>query len=83
MNLEREDNYVFGNKQTGKHLLKFSWFKIKRPVLVKGKFSPDDPNLKEYWKDREKAKASEHTKTIQKIAQKQGHICPYLWTKPV
>jgi RNA-directed DNA polymerase len=76
LNLEREDNNVFGDKQTGKHLLKFSWFKIKRPVLVKGKFSPDDPNLKEYWKDREKAKASEHTKTIQKIAQKQGHICP-------
>lgn len=76
LNLEREDNYVFGDKQTGKHLLKFSWFKIKRPVLVKGKSSPDDPNLKEYWKDREKAKASEHTKTIQKIAHKQGHICP-------
>ncbi len=64
LNLERKDNYVFGNKQTGKHLLKFSWFKISRPVLVKGKSSPDDPNLKEYWKNREKAKASEHTKSI-------------------
>ncbi|MEH2247006.1 hypothetical protein [Nostoc sp.] len=27
------DFWVFGNKRTGKHLLKFSWFKIKRPVL--------------------------------------------------
>jgi RNA-directed DNA polymerase len=39
------------------HLLKFSWFRIERHILVKGRSSPDDPNLKSYWQDREKAKS--------------------------
>jgi RNA-directed DNA polymerase len=76
LNLDRQDNWVFGNKQTGRHLLKFSWFKIERHILVKGKSSPDDPALKEYWKQRNLAKAKNHAKSIQKIAQKQGCVCP-------
>lgn len=53
LHLERQDNWVFGNKQTGRHLLKFSWFNIDRHVLVKGKSSPDDPSLKAYWLKRD------------------------------
>ena len=76
LNLDRQDNWVFGNKQTGRHLLKFSWFNIERHTLVQGKSSPDDPSLKEYWKQRNLAKAKDHAKSIQKIAQKQGCVCP-------
>jgi len=76
LNLDRQDYWVFGNKQTGRHLLKFSWFNIERHILVKGKSSPDDPSLKEYWKQRNLAKAKNHAKSIQKIAQKQGCVCP-------
>ncbi|WP_193199784.1 group II intron maturase-specific domain-containing protein [Nostoc sp. MG11] len=32
LDLERQDNWVFGDKQTGKYLLKFSWFKINRHI---------------------------------------------------
>ena len=76
LNLDRQDYWVFGNKETGRHLLKFSWFNIKRHILVKGKSSPDDPSLKEYWKQRNLAKAKNHAKSIQKMAQKQGCVCP-------
>ena len=42
LNLERNDHWVFGDKQTGQYLLKFSWFHIQRHTLVKGAASPDD-----------------------------------------
>jgi RNA-directed DNA polymerase len=58
------------------HLLKFSCFRIERHILVKGRSSPDDPNLKSYWQDREKAKSKSLTPSKQKIAQNQGCICP-------
>lgn len=76
LNLERQDNWVFGNKDTGDFLLKFSWFNIKRHTLIKGKASPDDPTLKSYWIDREKDKIKVLTPSHQKLAKKQGLICP-------
>lgn len=76
LNLERYDRWVFGDKTTGMYLLKFGWFKIDRHILVKGKSSPDDPNLKSYWQKREKAKAKALTPSKQKIAQNQGCVCP-------
>lgn len=58
LNLDRPfDKWVFGNKQTGAYLLKFTWFPIKRHILVKGKSSPDDPSLRDYWIKRQEAKA--------------------------
>ncbi len=49
LNLRRNDNWVFGDKKTGAYMLKFSWFNISRHVLVKGRSSPDDPQLRDYW----------------------------------
>lgn len=78
LNLDRaNDNWVFGDKQTGAYMLKFAWFKIERHILVKGKSSPDDPNLKDYWRKRSEAKIkSELIKSRQKIAQRQKYVCP-------
>lgn len=76
LNLDRKDRWVFGDKQTGQYLNKFAWTKIKRHPLIKGRSSPDDPNLREYWKDRNKAKAKDHSPSYQKIAKKQGYVCP-------
>src|SRR5258708_14606104 len=44
--LDRLDPWVFGDTQTGGHLLKFSWFPIERHLLVQGPASPDDPRLR-------------------------------------
>jgi RNA-directed DNA polymerase len=43
---------VFGDRDSGAYLLKFSWTKIVRHQLVKGKASPDDPALESYWAQR-------------------------------
>ena len=40
LNLRRKDNWVFGDKQTGNHMLKFRWTKIERHILVKQRSSP-------------------------------------------
>lgn len=76
LNLNREDNWVFGDKRTGRYLLKFSWFEIERHTLIKGRSSPDDPNLKEYWAGRNKEKSKDHIPSYQKIAKRQEYVCP-------
>jgi RNA-directed DNA polymerase len=74
--VERLDPWVFGDKQTGGHLLKFSWFPIERHVLVKGTVSPDDPRLKDYWMKRQAAKAKDLPFSKQKLAKRQQGRCP-------
>ncbi|MBK1989001.1 group II intron reverse transcriptase/maturase [Sphaerospermopsis aphanizomenoides BCCUSP55] len=76
LNLDRMDNWVFGNKESGKVLLKFSWFNIERHTLVKGTSSPDDPELRKYWVEREKNKSKTLEPSNQKIAKKQDYLCP-------
>jgi RNA-directed DNA polymerase len=73
--LERLDPWVFGDKQTGGHVLKFSWFPIERHILVKGRASPDDPRLVDYWKKRQAAKAKDLTLSKQKLAKRQKGRC--------
>ena len=48
----RNDNWVFGDRDSGRHLVKFAWTSIDRHVLVKGGASPDDPALASYWANR-------------------------------
>ncbi|HEV8557740.1 MAG TPA: hypothetical protein VGR06_15255, partial [Actinophytocola sp.] len=46
------DRWIFGDRDSGGYLLQFSWTKIVRHDLVKGRASPDDPALAEYWARR-------------------------------
>ena len=48
----RNDHWVFGDRDSGGHLVKFSWTSIDRHVMVKGGASPDDPALADYWANR-------------------------------
>ncbi|MDX3764015.1 group II intron maturase-specific domain-containing protein [Streptomyces sp. AK02-04a] len=50
-NKSRKDRWVFGDRDSGAYLLKFSWTKIVRHQLVKGRASPDDP-AQSYWAER-------------------------------
>ncbi len=76
LNVDRLDNWVFGDKQTGALLLKFSWFPIERHVLVKRRSSPDDPALRAYWRKRQEASARDLTFSKQKLAKRQKGRCP-------
>jgi RNA-directed DNA polymerase len=76
MNPTRHDHWVFGDKRTGGHLLKFAWFKIERHTLVRGTASPDDPALREYWAKRLAAQSNDLPPRKQRIARAQNHVCP-------
>jgi len=76
INLDREDRWVFGDKTRGAYLYKLKWFPIQRHILVQGKASPDNPDLREYWAKRREAKAKDLTPSRQKIARKQRFLCP-------
>jgi hypothetical protein len=41
----RSDRWVFGDRDSGAYLIKFSWTDIVRHTLVQGGASPDDPAL--------------------------------------
>lgn len=50
-NYRRRDKWVFGKPDF--YMLSFSWFPIKRHILVKRNASWDDPELQEYWEKRQ------------------------------
>ena len=74
-NEERVDDWVFGNKHSGRYLLKFSWFKIERHELVRGRSSPDDPDLRDYWWERQKVNAKHLSAGDIDMANDQGWVC--------
>lgn len=80
-NPNSNNNWVFGIKETGGYLLKLSWTNIERHALVKANYSPDNPDLKEYW-DKRKSKISKSTekrlsnKLALNILTKQKFLCP-------
>jgi RNA-directed DNA polymerase len=75
LNKERDDHWVFGDKHSGHYLLKFNWFKIVRHELVKGTSSPDDPDLRDYWWERQKVNANHLSGGDIDMANDQGWIC--------
>ncbi len=76
LNTYRQDHWVFGDKKSGHFLLKFGWFRIQRHVLVRGRSSPDDSRLRDYWAQRSAAKSNDLPPSRQKIARNQNHVCP-------
>jgi hypothetical protein len=77
LNRTRNNNWVFGDRTTGAHLPKFSWTTIRRHQLVKGKSSPDDPALHDYWSQRRKTRTPPPMDKISlALAARQEGICP-------
>jgi RNA-directed DNA polymerase len=76
LNKEREDNWVFGDKRSGAYLLKFSWFKIVRHQLVRGRASADDPRLRDYWWTRRKVNIRHLSDRDLRLAEAQDWACP-------
>ncbi|MFI6546671.1 group II intron reverse transcriptase/maturase [Streptomyces prunicolor] len=51
-NKSRQDQWVFGDRDSGAYLLKYAWTKIVRHQTVHGSAFPDDPALATYWAER-------------------------------
>lgn len=72
----RGDRWVFGDRDSGAYLVKFSWTNIVRHTLVKGGSSPDDPALAEYWaKRRQRIKPPLDGYTL-RLLTRQNARCP-------
>jgi RNA-directed DNA polymerase len=76
LNPRRDDRWVFGDKRTGAFLLKFKWTRIERHALVRGKASPDDPSLRDYWWTRKKPNIRHLSGRDVRIAEDQDWACP-------
>lgn len=79
-NYKNGDNWVFGVQQDNRTTMmaKFSWTPIVRHTQVKGKASPDDPELQEYWEDRDKKLQKKlESKSYRIIASRQDYTCPH------
>jgi RNA-directed DNA polymerase len=72
----RNDRWVFGDKDTGAYMLRHSWTKIVRHVMVPGRSSPDDPDLEGYWKHRRNRRAAPLDGRDQFLLSRQQNQCP-------
>ena len=69
----RNDQWVFGDRDTGAHLPKPAWTDIVRHTLVKDWSSPDDPALAEYWAQRRrKVKPPLDSYTVRLLSKQDG-----------
>jgi RNA-directed DNA polymerase len=71
----RHARWVFQDKSRHATLRKFAWTKIVRHRLVRSTYSPDDPTLQEYWRQR-RAKPHVTTSRQRLLAQRQQGQCP-------
>ena len=80
-NKSRQDKWVFGDRVSGAHIVKFAWTKIVRHQMVKGGASQDDPTLASYWAERRrKGTALPIDRTGLRLLQAQQGRCPLCGT---
>jgi RNA-directed DNA polymerase len=72
----RRDRWVFGDRDSGRFLVKFSWTPIVRHTLVKGRSSPDDPALAEYWATRRRRGKPPLGPFLMRLLREQKGRCP-------
>ncbi|WP_433192212.1 group II intron maturase-specific domain-containing protein [Nocardia sp. CA-107356] len=72
----RNDRWVFGDRASGAYLIKFSWTRIVRHQMVKGRASPYDPALAEYWRKRRDKNPPPLGRATLRLLQIQQGRCP-------
>jgi len=72
----RNDHWVFGDRDSGACLTRFSWTGIQRHVPVTGAASPDDPTLASYWAERRKKVKPPLDQYTLRLLTRQDARCP-------
>jgi RNA-directed DNA polymerase len=72
----RNDRWVFGDRVSGAYLPKLSWTPIVRHTMVKGRASPDDPALTEYWAERRRKVKPPLDQYTLRLLTRQDARCP-------
>jgi RNA-directed DNA polymerase len=75
-NPARQDKWVFGSRETGFYLRKFTWTKIVRHRVVAGRASPDDPALTGYWDQRRRRTQLPVDPATWHLLRRQRGRCP-------
>jgi RNA-directed DNA polymerase len=73
----RDDKWVFGDRDTGAYLLNHAWTGIRRHVMVKGRSSPDDPDLARYWENRRRKHGPALDPGTLTLLTRQENRCPH------
>lgn len=74
-NPARQDNWVFGDRDSGFYQRKFAWTRIVRHPVVAGTASPDDPSLADYWARRRHRRKPPLDSDILRLLRKQDGRC--------
>lgn len=72
----RNDQWVFGDRDSGRYLPRFSWTKIVRHNMVMGTASPEDPALDQYWAGRRQRTYLRVGGTTASLLLRQHGLCP-------
>jgi RNA-directed DNA polymerase len=75
-NKSRQDRWVFGDRQGGSYMHRFSWTTIVRHQTVWQGASPDDPTLAEYWARRRRKPVLPINNTSLWLLKAQDGCCP-------
>lgn len=75
-NPSRNNKWLFGSRDTGRYLRRFSWTKIVRQVMVAGGASPDDPDLADYWVKRRERNRPPVSPATWHLMRRQRGRCP-------
>jgi RNA-directed DNA polymerase len=71
----RRDRWVFMDKECHATLRKFAWTRIVRHRLVPRTYSPDDPTLQDYWRQR-RSRPQTLANRPRQLANRQQGLCP-------
>ena len=78
----RNDHWVFGDRDSGAYLVKFSWTGIERHVMVKSTASPDDPALADYWAERRRRHKPPLDRYTVRLLDRQNGCCALCGDSP-
>ncbi len=76
LNAGSENRWIFGDTGTKLHLLRLGQIAIRRHILVRGRASPDDPDLIGYWQDKQMSKLSGLPAKWKRLGETQRMTCP-------
>jgi RNA-directed DNA polymerase len=76
-NTSRRDQWVFGDRVSGRYLTKFAWTPIVRHRMVPGTASVDDPALADFWARRRRRNQPPLATAALRALQAQDGRCPF------
>jgi RNA-directed DNA polymerase len=74
-NQSRQDQWVFGDRPSGRYLTKFAWTPIVRHRMVPGTASVDDPALADFWAKRRRRGSPPLTSSVLRQLHAQDGRC--------